>query len=388
MFEYFNDIDNNLYKRYQTLLVNIQAESNSFFDSYREVVYEFVYAVYKRENFNYSTNSNLSQLLSDENFEALMSSSNTSSDAIKKIKNLVQNINKHIHKSEKTIDFETYVQYMQVLYDFTSPYAVMNGFDVKQCSLNKLQNLYAQICNEKAANEKAFEILNSHSSKSNTDSPVVKLLNKFYSFNKNPDSCEISLVDLHDLLQMPSTKSYTYINFNNSFDYNHLKLILIAPLLIFSLLCIPFLTITIKNDFSLAWVLLYWIAVYVVLFIKTLLNHKRFLYLDTEDFGFCYLDYIFPIVFTSIKKRSIFSLVLFSFFTLGFYDSYITEPGPMQTATFILIAMDLCIIFFAVYSIYFYKKYTLIDLLVINNQFLINANYRITDNKVQLINKH
>jgi len=151
MFEYFAELDNNLYNRFKTLEKNMRSASNSFYDSYREVVEEFCKVVCRNSGLNADGNTRLNNLINSDAFCTVLLCCGTDDEDIKKIKNYVLKINKHVHSKEKEINFEQTVNYLKTLHSFTEKYCLSKGIVVKPVDLNEIQALYSEY-------EKEFEI--------------------------------------------------------------------------------------------------------------------------------------------------------------------------------------------------------------------------------------
>ena len=143
MFEYLGRLSEELGKRYKTLENNLKSSSNSFFDSYREIVQEFIKVVLA-EGGTASKKIQISKELNGAELLGRLYAVGTEESAIEKIRNYVLKTNSHVHKTEKELTFGATVDYLSALYRFTYPFAIHEGLNPKEPTLDEIQHLYAE----------------------------------------------------------------------------------------------------------------------------------------------------------------------------------------------------------------------------------------------------
>jgi len=154
MFEYFEILDEQLGKRYRTLENNLRSASNSFFDSFREVVQELVRVIYRREGLRiiradgteleYSDRIELNKLLTSSSLVDRLSACGVETSVQEKLRDYIAKVNGHIHRREKEISFEGVVDYLTALYQYSSPYVSSIGLKCQPPSLNDINELYKE----------------------------------------------------------------------------------------------------------------------------------------------------------------------------------------------------------------------------------------------------
>ncbi len=154
MLDYLELLDEQLGRRYRTLENNLRSASNSFYDSYREVVLEFVRLVYRREGLrilrsdgsevDYSDRIELNRLMTSPSLCERLVESGVDEGSQAKLRDYIAKVNGHVHRREKEISFEGVVDYLLALYNYSAPYVSSLGIKCVPPSLNEINSLYAE----------------------------------------------------------------------------------------------------------------------------------------------------------------------------------------------------------------------------------------------------
>lgn len=144
MFKFLSSISVRVYERYLTVEKNIKAGSNSFYDSFLDLLEEFFKYVLIDES--YGRRETLGSILSKkETKEFLSSEIKIDDDIYKKLKNITQKINKHKHDKEKTIVVDTIVTYLKVLHELSCKYLEYKGIIVDQeFNIESVTNIFSE----------------------------------------------------------------------------------------------------------------------------------------------------------------------------------------------------------------------------------------------------
>ena len=131
MFKFLENIDHNLYERYQTLERNIKARSNSFYDSYLDLQEHFVKLVLAEQSFEIKVQETCGAILRKAEVKAyFMETLQIDEYTYNKMQDYTLKVNAHKHKGEKTVQIETIVNYLRVFYNAASAYANSKAIDV------------------------------------------------------------------------------------------------------------------------------------------------------------------------------------------------------------------------------------------------------------------
>ncbi|MFI3163629.1 MAG: hypothetical protein R3Y65_04205 [Bacillota bacterium] len=126
-------IDMKLYSRYETVLKNIRAGSNSFYDSYLDMQETFVKFVVDCEEIEYRSNETCGGILRLSKVEELFISQIGMDKAMyNKMINYSKKVNDHKHKNEKMAQADGIVLYMSAFYNNVKLYAINQNIDIEQ----------------------------------------------------------------------------------------------------------------------------------------------------------------------------------------------------------------------------------------------------------------
>ena len=128
MFKHFKDIDERLYERYLTVEKNIKSVSNSFYDSYLDLLEQFVRFVAVDFNVEVQVKESCGVILRKSEVENIfISKIGVDTYTYDKMKDYTLKVNSHKHKNEKNIQIDTILSYLTILYNATSCYAKYKG---------------------------------------------------------------------------------------------------------------------------------------------------------------------------------------------------------------------------------------------------------------------
>ena len=143
LFEYLGELSGELGRRYSTLENNMKSGSNSFYDTFREIIQDFIKLVLTDDGVA-PKNVKISAELNSPELLGRLYAAGTEDAAVEKIRNYVLKTNDHVHNREKELTFEAAVNYLNALYSFTAPYALCLGQKPKKPTLDQIQSLYAE----------------------------------------------------------------------------------------------------------------------------------------------------------------------------------------------------------------------------------------------------
>ena len=128
MYEYLKNIDEGINSRYLTAMKNVRAASNSFYDSFLDLLEETIKAIADHFGYDYDEGLTCGQLIKKpEMKEILLNKIGVDEHTYGKFSDYSQKINRHKHRYEKTISIETVINYMKVFNTLISKYASSLG---------------------------------------------------------------------------------------------------------------------------------------------------------------------------------------------------------------------------------------------------------------------
>ena len=131
MFKFLENIDESVYNRYKTVKVNIKAKSNSFYDSYLDLLESLVKNIAISEDLDYSIKDTCGKVLKMERMkELLINSIGLDKYTYDKLCDYTAKVNKHKHVNEKNVSIDAVVNYMRVFFDFSVKYAEYKNINV------------------------------------------------------------------------------------------------------------------------------------------------------------------------------------------------------------------------------------------------------------------
>ena len=127
MFEYLQEINPKLYERYLTLEKDIKAKSDSFYDSYLDMLEQFVKHVCGVAEIEFKVHESCGNILSKPILKIYFLSLGVEETLYEKLKDYTQKINKHKHSNQKNVFVEQVISYLSVFYSVSSAFAKLNG---------------------------------------------------------------------------------------------------------------------------------------------------------------------------------------------------------------------------------------------------------------------
>lgn len=143
MFEYLKLIDEKIYNRYQTVERNIKAASNSFYDSYLDMLEQFVKLVIEKAGSEFFGTCG-QMLMRPEIKNYFLETVRLDEFSYNKMRDYTQKVNAHKHKNEKNIMPDTIVTYMKVFHTVTSAYALYCGEVACEFDANYFLEMFGQ----------------------------------------------------------------------------------------------------------------------------------------------------------------------------------------------------------------------------------------------------
>ena len=128
MYEYLKNVDEGINSRYLTAMKNVRAASNSFYDSFLDLLEETVKTIADHFGYDYDEGITCGQLIKKpEMKEILLNKIGVDEHTYGKFSDYSQKINRHKHRYEKTISIETVINYMKVFNTLITKYASSLG---------------------------------------------------------------------------------------------------------------------------------------------------------------------------------------------------------------------------------------------------------------------
>ena len=119
-FDHLQQLGGEVETRFDTLLKNVMARSNSFYDAYLDLQEAFVKEVLKRTNHQLDESKNSGYLLHGAEVKTLLHESfGVPSDLVEKLHDHTLKANKHKHEKEKTITIDSVNAFMEPFYVFS-----------------------------------------------------------------------------------------------------------------------------------------------------------------------------------------------------------------------------------------------------------------------------
>ncbi len=142
MFEYLSLLGNQIVGRYKTLENTIKCRSNSFYDSYLDLLEHTIKTILVAENVGYEGRTCGEILKEPDVINFFLHKVNMDNDVYEKCKNHIQKVNQHKHQNEKYINPETVISYMNLYHDIASSYASYKGIKVPSFNSEEIKAMY------------------------------------------------------------------------------------------------------------------------------------------------------------------------------------------------------------------------------------------------------
>ncbi len=143
MFEYLKNINEKLYIRGKTVEKNIKAASNSFYDSYLDLLEEFLKEIVSESQAEIKARNTCGELLRNAEIKKFLFENVKLSESVYgKLCDYTLKSNAHKHKNEKNIQAETVVNYLRVFTDFANAYLAYKHFPTAVFNFDELVNSF------------------------------------------------------------------------------------------------------------------------------------------------------------------------------------------------------------------------------------------------------
>lgn len=142
MFEYLSYLGNPIVGRYKTLENTIKCRSNSFYDSYLDLLEQTIKIILVNEDIVYNGRTCGEILREPDVINFALHKVNMSKDMYERCKNHIQKVNQHKHHKEKFITIDTVISYMNLYHDFVSSYIKYKGQEVCGFNAEELRAIY------------------------------------------------------------------------------------------------------------------------------------------------------------------------------------------------------------------------------------------------------
>ena len=118
-----NLFNESLTSRYNTLERNIKSKSNSFYDSYLDLIEETIRYFLDENNIEYDKSRTCGYIVREDNIqEFLLNRLKLEDYTFKKIPDYIKKCNDHKHKKEKNLGIDSVINYLKVYYDLVNSY--------------------------------------------------------------------------------------------------------------------------------------------------------------------------------------------------------------------------------------------------------------------------
>ena len=126
MVDIMNEIiifDNRINLRYQTVLKNIKTISNSFYDSFLDLLEETIKYILDEDNIEYKKENTCGGIIKSKNIEEyLINTLKLDIYTFEKLPDYIKKCNDHKHKKEKTLSLESVVNYLKVYFNLVNSF--------------------------------------------------------------------------------------------------------------------------------------------------------------------------------------------------------------------------------------------------------------------------
>lgn len=143
MFEFLTNIDTRLFERYLTLERNVKSASNSFYDSYLDMLEQFVKTVLVTEGIEIKANETCGAVLKRNGVKDLFINTFAVEEyTFIKMQDYTLKVNAHKHKGEKKIAVDTIVNYLSVFYNATTAYCRYKSLPMTEFDANEIYAIF------------------------------------------------------------------------------------------------------------------------------------------------------------------------------------------------------------------------------------------------------
>lgn len=135
--------DNSIVGRYRTVERNIKSKSNSFYDSFLDLLENTIKRILMLENVSYDEKYTCGTLLREESIEKFFKEETGVDDyTYSKCKDYIAKVNRHKHFNEHMINIDTVVTYMKVYYNLVSDFLKYKGKEAPVFNADYYNGIY------------------------------------------------------------------------------------------------------------------------------------------------------------------------------------------------------------------------------------------------------
>ena len=142
MLDFLNYFGNKVMGRYKTVESNIRNRSNSFYDSFLDLLEDTIKAILMNEDIGYEGRTCGEILREPDTNNFFRHKINIDIEIYAKVGDYIKKINEHKHHNEKYVTIETVVNYMLVYYRFVTPYLTFKGVECSPFNEDFYKGIY------------------------------------------------------------------------------------------------------------------------------------------------------------------------------------------------------------------------------------------------------
>ena len=142
MLDFLNYFGNKVVGRYKTVESNIRNRSNSFYDSFLDLLEDTVKAILMNEDIGYDGRTCGEILREPDVNNFFKHKANIDKDLYSKVGDYIKKINEHKHHNEKYVNVDTVINYMSTYYGFITPYLIYKGIETKPFNEAYFRGIY------------------------------------------------------------------------------------------------------------------------------------------------------------------------------------------------------------------------------------------------------
>lgn len=265
MFDFLSEINKECYKRYLTLELNLEAGSNSFFDSYRALCESLTKYYLSESEIVFAERDSFAELTSRADVCDYLYGKGIKEETIEKIRDYILKINKHVHRREKELLLDIVSKYLDVLYDFVAPYAHTKGIKTKRPTLDEMSVIYRAHEREELYRERE---------NSRIENKLDELLNRNATPERDPKpDPPLPTLSFKEFIQNTDQVFHYSPRKNSSFRLEKWCLVGLNVLLVSLIYLISF-TFIFENDFYASLLTLPWMIMLIVIIAQSVRMSK------------------------------------------------------------------------------------------------------------------
>lgn len=142
MLDFLNYLGNKVVGRYKTVESNIRNRSNSFYDSFLDLLEDTVKTILMNEDIGYDGRTCGEILREPDVNNFFKHKTNMDKDIYSKVGDYIKKINEHKHHNEKYVNVDTVINYMFAYYGFVTPYLIYKGIETKSFNEAYFRGIY------------------------------------------------------------------------------------------------------------------------------------------------------------------------------------------------------------------------------------------------------